>query len=75
MENEFQVECIETNGDIILPEKEFTKFVNRNELPIFKYKYETSHKTETWITETTFTVFHGANICLKTKITHMPLKP
>ena len=74
MNNEFQVECIETNGDIILPEKEFTKFVNRNELPVFKYKYETSYKTETCITETMFTVFHGANICLKPKITHIPLK-
>ena len=75
MNKEIQVECIETNGDIILPENEFTKFVNRYELPVFKHKYETSYKNETWITETTFTVFHGTNICLKPKITHMPLKP
>jgi len=62
--NEYHVSDINGSGDIILPEKDFRRFINSHALPIFKYEYE----TETHRYKTTFTVFHGVHVCLKTEI-------
>lgn len=75
MSREIQVERINTKNEIILSEEEFKTFVNRHELPVFKYEYETPFKTRKTHTKILFTVFNGERICIEPEITQMPLKP
>ena len=75
MENEFEVvRVIGQTSDIVLSEEEFEKFVNKYDLPVFKYKYETHNESRKMFTEDTFTIFNGRKICLMIKISQIPPK-
>lgn len=55
MDKIFEISKIDSDGDIILKDNEFDKFVNEMNLPVFRKKFE----AKSYTSETLYTIFNG----------------
>lgn len=64
MDKIFKMTKISSDGEIILEDDEFDKFINEMNLPVFKQEF----KAKLYTTETLYTFFNGKTIKTSVRI-------